>query len=119
MGLSGRIGKVEKNCRSRTWLENQSFTCPKCNRTFANPISVEDLSTGETVSYSGCPYCLTEITEISECAYHFGYLSERAKGKEIPEECMTCLKTVECMLWKLKKSNTAVKEIKKWYCYCA
>jgi hypothetical protein len=73
--------------------EDQSFTCPnaKCSRAFSNPISVEDLSTGETVSYSGCPYCLTEIAEISECSYHFGYLSERAKGKEMPEECMTCL----------------------------
>lgn len=32
-----------------------------------------------------------------ECPYHFGYLSERSKGEDIPEKCMTCKKLVQCM----------------------
>jgi len=98
--------------------ENPDFTCsnPKCRRSFANPIFVRNLSSEKTTSYSGCPYCLTEIDETPGCAYHFGYLSERSKGEETPDKCVTCEKTVECMLWKLRKSDTAIKEIMKWYC---
>jgi hypothetical protein len=33
----------------------------------------------------------------NECPYHFGYLSERSREKETPEECMTCEKLVQCM----------------------
>ena len=36
-----------------------------------------------------------------ECPYHLGYLSERTKKENIPEECMTCEKIVECMLKKV------------------
>ena len=32
-----------------------------------------------------------------ECPYHFGYLSERSKGEDIPEKCMTCKRLVQCM----------------------
>jgi len=35
------------------------------------------------------------------CPYHFGYLSQRSRKEEIPEECMTCKKIVECMLKKV------------------
>lgn len=37
-----------------------------------------------------------------KCPHHFGYLSQRSRGEEIPEECMICEKIVECMLSKLK-----------------
>ena len=39
--------------------------------------------------------------EEHRCPYHFGYLSERSRKEEIPEECMTCQKIVECMLKKV------------------
>lgn len=44
-------------------LENQSFTCgnPRCGRTFAEPLLVEDLASKEGSPYYACPYCLTEI----------------------------------------------------------
>ncbi len=52
----------------------------------------------------------------NKCPHHYlGYLSERSKGEEIPEECMACKKTIECMLFKLNKSDRAIKEIRKWY----
>jgi hypothetical protein len=30
------------------------------------------------------------------CGYHLGYLSQHGKAKEIPEECLTCAKLIEC-----------------------
>lgn len=41
---------------------------------------------------------------ISSCPYHFGYLSQRPKGQEIPSDCITCEKLTECMLSTLKSS---------------
>jgi hypothetical protein len=40
------------------------------------------------------------------CIYHFGYLNEGSRDKKIPEQCLTCGKTIECMLFK-EKSETA------------
>ncbi len=49
------------------------------------------------------------------CKYGFGYLSQREKGTEIPETCVACPKSLDCMLSEYYKSREAVKEIKKWY----
>jgi len=104
--------------------ENQSFTCPnpKCKRAFADPLFVENLSSEKTTSYFGCPYCLTEIKEAIKgeekeklCSHKLGYLSEHSGETGIPEQCMTCKKLIECMLFKLKKSDIAIQEIQKWY----
>jgi hypothetical protein len=34
----------------------------------------------------------------SGCQKHFGYLAKRLKNVPIPPECLTCPKTVDCML---------------------
>lgn len=49
-------------------MENQSFTCPnpKCAKVFANPLTVQDLSSKNKASYSACPHCLTEIATEKE-----------------------------------------------------
>ncbi len=39
------------------------------------------------------------------CKQHFGYLSERSKGVEIPDDCVACQKSLECMLFKDKASD--------------
>ena len=92
---------------------NQSFTCTRCKRTFTRSILVRNL--GFEKSYYACPYCFNKIAE-NKCPNHYlGYLSERSKGEGIPEECMICEKTIECMLFKLNKSDRAIKEIRKWY----
>jgi hypothetical protein len=36
------------------------------------------------------------------CQYHLGYLSEREKNQQIPDECMMCKDIVECMLRKMR-----------------
>jgi hypothetical protein len=41
---------------------------------------------------------LTHVSqETEECSHKFGYLSERSKDEDIPEQCMTCPKIIECM----------------------
>lgn len=49
--------------KAKTEMKSQSFTCsnPGCERVFANPIIVQDLTLKNESSYSACPYCLTEI----------------------------------------------------------
>ena len=90
---------------------NQSLTCTRCKRTFTSSILVRNL--GSEKSYNGCPYCFNKIG--NHCPHYLGYLSERSKGEEISEECMICEETIECMLFKLNKSDRAIKEIRKWY----
>jgi hypothetical protein len=50
----------------------------------------------------------------SHCMQYFGYLGERGKGAEIPEDCFECSKAIECMMSKSDLS-TGFEEIKKWY----
>jgi len=79
--------------------------------------------------YNACPYCLTEITitenktdnppeeieteieipketfntkqeKASTCKYHFGYLREKERDQQIPEECILCTDIIDCMLEK-------------------
>lgn len=38
-----------------------------------------------------------ESAASKECARGFGYLSKRAKGEGIPDDCMTCENIVKCM----------------------
>ena len=49
------------------------------------------------------------------CGFYLGYLSERDKGEKIPNACVECSKSLDCMLTKVRQSNKSVKEIKKWY----
>ncbi len=80
--------------------------------------------------HSTCPYCLTIVTEPNlenngkpekeqiesvvnrekpsknkeksiACHYHLGYLGEREKKEQFPDECMVCTQIVECMLKKM------------------
>jgi len=53
----------------------------------------------------------------SGCQYGFGYLSQREKGEDIPQSCIECAKSLDCMLSQYYKKEESVKEIKKWYSY--
>jgi len=45
-------------------------------------------------------------SETPRCPHDFGYLSQRPRGTEIPEECMMCDKIMDCILFKLHEDNT-------------
>ncbi len=51
----------------------------------------------------------------SGCQYGFGYLSQREKGEGIPDTCIECSRSLNCMLSGYYKSRESVKEIRKWY----
>jgi hypothetical protein len=51
----------------------------------------------------------------SSCPYGFGYLSQREKGVNIPNTCIECPDSLDCMLSEYYKKEENVKEIKKWY----
>lgn len=105
-------------------------TCPNpaCKRTFSKPLKTLNLQDDSTEPYDACPYCLTKIQEMAvknerrpvfqkkpepeakpsaskdkpeDCKHYLGYLSMRSQKEQIPEECLVCKKTVECMLMKM------------------
>ena len=39
----------------------------------------------------------------SACQYHLGYLSERNSKQQIPDDCLVCENSVECMLKKMRE----------------
>ena len=49
------------------------------------------------------------------CLYGFGYLSQREKGESIPDTCIECPDSLDCMLSEYYKKEENVKAIKKWY----
>jgi hypothetical protein len=51
----------------------------------------------------------------SECLHYFGYLHQREVGQPMPEECVVCTKSIECLMSNSNKSKESLKEIKKWY----
>ena len=55
-----------------------------------------------------------KTTESSGCQYYFGYLGNRQKNEAIPETCLACPNSLDCMLSKHKLTNS-VQEMKKWY----
>jgi hypothetical protein len=94
------------------------------------PLKTLNLQQDPAETYAACPFCLTKITEQIEsvnkpektqvetilskekptrstekppaCQYHMGYLSEREKNQQIPDECIICKVIVECMLRKMR-----------------
>ena len=100
------------------------YLCPHilCKKSFTKPIKTTNLQV-DSDAYSSCPYCLTEVTEEDlltevleennpennlnetnkavknkDCNHHLGYLSERSRKDQIPDDCMTCKDIVQCML---------------------
>jgi hypothetical protein len=39
-------------------------------------------------------------TSSSTCKRYFGYLSQRGRGEEMPDDCLTCQKMIDCMFTK-------------------
>ena len=86
-----------------------------CCRSYSEPRIIIDVKSNRTMNV--CPYCFTKLTigYTVECSHYFGYLSEKESRGEIPEECLTCIDTLFCMLSKIQKSDRSNKEIAKWY----
>jgi hypothetical protein len=102
-----------------------------CHRTVARPLKTIVVGVSAK-PFDACPYCLTEITNTAataalspnektpepvkapiekqpeattsavSCNKHFGFLSERGAKDPIPDDCLTCMEIVQCMLKKAK-----------------
>ncbi len=95
--------------KARVETKVQSFTCsnPKCRRTFASPIIVQDLCSSDEVSYDACPYCLTEIVtretmktksdEKDEKSESQTKESEEAKYKKLSQPAQPSEGPAECL----------------------
>lgn len=63
-------------------------------------LKVDDVRIGEKRLHS-IPATEDETAKRSpemRCLHQFGYLSQRSKKEDIPEECMVCERIVKCML---------------------
>jgi len=109
---------------------------PECHREIEEPILLNCLSTASKEKYYACPYCFMkldvnaenpqpqkkeksqeqkepsvkppkkEAKELSQCPHDFGYLAKRPKNSPIPQECLVCSKTVECILQPYQKEES-------------
>ncbi|MGA3191247.1 MAG: hypothetical protein ABSD73_01890 [Candidatus Bathyarchaeia archaeon] len=82
--------------------------CPRCLTSitveesvpvvYAKPgATVENNKEQDIVVGSSEERMATSSTTV-QCAYHLGYLSERARNEKIPEDCIVCENIVKCML---------------------
>ncbi|UCE16113.1 MAG: hypothetical protein JSV12_00375 [Candidatus Bathyarchaeota archaeon] len=86
---------------SRTPVE-QYHACPHCLiKLDVNVENVQILKEREKEKEKEKPMVKPLVKEgksPSGCLHHLGYLANRAKNAPIPQECLICPKTVECML---------------------
>jgi len=103
----------------------KEFKCGECARTFQRPI-LATVSTGsQTQTFYACPRCMTKVQGFRpsskeneeeppastveprrlkpepeselKCEHFFGYLNKRQKNTPFPDECLMCLRMVECL----------------------
>lgn len=81
------------------------------------PVPVAQPAAVELVQTQKVDVVETRTTSQSSfvCKYSFGYLSQRGSGEAIPETCVECPKSLDCMLSRIYEKDQSVKEIKKWY----
>jgi hypothetical protein len=101
-----------------------------CGKTFKTPLKTINLQENPAEPYLACPTCLTKIaqvdveraaevkseefeekpekpveraetTDLSGCRHHLGFLSERGRNEQIPDDCLVCRSIVDCMLKKM------------------
>jgi DNA-directed RNA polymerase subunit RPC12/RpoP len=81
--------------------------CSTCGKDFKTPLIALVASGSPMEEYYACPTCLSKETPETKneagneenwtCRHHLGYLKQRQKNEDIPEECFTCSKMIECM----------------------
>ena len=112
-----QLRKLHKEDRS---FEGNSmdFVCNGCGGEFGNPVLATISSSGRVQKYFACPRCMTRINnerkniaipkeEVKkpsakfennvECEHFLGYLKTRSKDAQIPDDCLTCGKMIECL----------------------
>lgn len=113
MDIHGFQRKTEKRVveLERMVDVHKSLICPnvECGKVFQKVLMLTDLSKSSKETYYACPHCLTKVEIVVkeeepplECPYYFGFLKTLPKKTSVPDECLTCLKIMEC-----KKGKTS------------
>jgi DNA-directed RNA polymerase subunit RPC12/RpoP len=97
--------------------------CGTCGKDFKTPLVALIASGSPVEEYYACPTCLAKVGDLDKesdesieekeevletkseavneenwtCKHHLGYLKQRQKNADIPEECFTCSKMIDCM----------------------
>jgi len=118
--------KLESDEHSHEEIHS-SYKCDECGGQFQRPLLATLTSNAVVQKYYACPHCLTEVREERKqqsqshgetsfslknavkptgkpdenvkCDHFFGYLRKRDKNSQIPEDCLTCEKMIECMVY--------------------
>ncbi len=98
-------------------------TCSECGERYHEPFHATIRMKNSDQEYYACPRCLAKVGEITVmdekeenaqpvtesnvlhdsaksetgCQHQLGYLRNRPKDTPIPDECLTCIKMVECL----------------------
>jgi DNA-directed RNA polymerase subunit RPC12/RpoP len=86
-------------------LVEEYYACPKCLSKVVGfhqkDVTVNDVDDSETDMRSEASKFEAAVedstSEVEGCVHHLGYLKKRPKSSDIPEECLTCSKMIECM----------------------
>jgi hypothetical protein len=103
----------------------KTLVCDECGIAFQKPIFATVSVSGRTQTYYACPRCMAKVSNVKastgeeekkpvlsaedkrltaepevavKCPHFFGYLRKHQKNTPFPDECLTCLRMVECML---------------------
>jgi uncharacterized Zn-finger protein len=102
-------------------LHEEKLRCPYkgCQKTFAKPTVVTDMSTIPRQSFFACPYCMSKIDIVAEntkvvdvrpteyptvfdspakCAHFSGLLDTVPPDAPLPDECLICPKVLQCTI---------------------
>jgi len=85
---------------------------PETPRAQSVPTSIQIGPPVKAETRAGSPSNPTANTR--GCKHYFGYLANREKQDTIPDECLECPKSLDCMLVDIKP-KASVQEMKKWY----
>ncbi len=109
---NSRISAQEQNSLEQKQEENKASIIPE-----NVPVPVAQPVTIELVQTQKVDVVQTKSASQSSsgCEYGFGYLSQRGRGEAIPDTCVECPKSLDCMLSRIYEKDQSVKEIKKWY----
>jgi hypothetical protein len=91
------------------------MACPHCLTEIApqeNPLTQETTSSPDKempkIKLEPAPTAEEKTAQEptkARCAHYLGYLSQRSSKERIPEECITCPDTINCILKTLKNQT--------------
>ena len=84
---------------SSGFLLEEYYACPKCLSKVGNVERKKNVEVDEAKEEEKTLKAEVENTleENVACAHNLGYLKRRPKNTPIPEECLTCIKMIDCM----------------------